>query len=182
MKKQAFTFGLIGGALIAVYSFIVFLVLGDPEAMTSDDMRIAEVFGYLRYVILLLAVFFVIRTYRRSQPAPVRYMGLVKAGLLCALAVGLCVGLMELIYIAMNPGFMDSYGKIYIEGLEKGGASAEEIAQAKQYMDDYKWMSTPALAWMFYFVETFIVGMIGSLIISIFFKPKAPNNDVKTIS
>lgn len=172
MKKHALTFGLIAGGLIFVYSFIVLLVIGEPSAMTAEDLKVAEVFGYLRYVILLLAVFFVIRTYRKSQSIPIRYAGLLKTGLLCSAVVGICVGLMELIYLTMNPDFMDSYGKLYIEGLENNGASAEKIAEAKQYMEDYQWMSNPLLAGAFYFVETFIIGAIGSSIVSIFYRQK----------
>jgi uncharacterized protein DUF4199 len=172
MKKIALTFGLIGSALILVYFFITFLILGDPAKMNADTLSIAEVFGYLRYLILLLTVIFAMRAYKQQATASLSYWSIVKAGIVVSLIVGAMVGLMEMIYIALTPEFFDGYYNAYIEAMIKKGASATEIAAFKDTFERLSWMRNPLLTCLFYFVETALIGLVMSFIIGIFMRSK----------
>lgn len=68
MKKPVLTFGVLAGAIIAIYSLAVLAYVGDFSSVSPETFRTVEILGYLRYVILLLGVFFAIRTFRNSFP------------------------------------------------------------------------------------------------------------------
>jgi hypothetical protein len=172
MKKLALTFGLIGSGLIIVYFFITFLILGDPANMTADTLSIAEVFGYLRYLILLLTVIFAMRTYRQQSTLHFSYWSIVKVGLVVSLIVGAMVGLMEMIYIALTPEFFDGYYNAYIETMTKNGATATEIAGFKDTFESLSWMRNPLLTGLFYMAETALIGCVMSFIVGIFMRSK----------
>jgi hypothetical protein len=172
MKKIALTFGLIGSALILAYFFLIFLILGDPAKMTADTLSIAEVFGYLRYLILLLTVIFAMRAYRQQTTPPISYWSIVKVGLVISVIVGAFVGLMEMIYVALTPEFFDGYYNAYIETMMKNGASATEIASFKKTFEDFSWMRNPLLSGLFYTVSTALIGCVMSFIVGIFMRSK----------
>lgn len=172
MKKVALTFGLIGSGLILVYFLIVFLLLGDPTKMTSDTLQVAEVFGYLRYLILLLTLIFAMRSYRQQPGVAATYWGVVRAGVIVSLIVGFVVGLMEMIYVAITPEFFDGYYNATMQSMQLRGASATEIASFKEMFESFSWLRNPALTGLFYFAQIVVLGGILSLIIGIFMRPK----------
>lgn len=168
MKKTALVFGSIAGGIILVYSAIVFLALGDFKKMTPEQFQMAELFGYLRYIILLLAVFFGMRTLGRNTGYVSGYGKLVRQGILVALVVALGVGLMEAVYMMVNPGFYENFSELYMQQLKAGGANEQAIAEAKKEMEAFSWMQNPGMTGIFYFFETAIIGAIGALLIGIF--------------
>ena len=172
MKKIALTFGLIGSGLILVYFVITFLLLSDAANLTAETLGIAEVLGYLRYLILLLTIVFAMRAYRQQTTPPVTYWGIVKVGLVVSVIVGVVVGLMEMIYIALTPEFFDGYYNATIESMTRKGASAAEIDGFKQTFEQLSWMKNPGLAGLFYLVETALIGCVMSFIVGIFMRSK----------
>lgn len=176
MKKIALTFGLIGSGLILLYFFITFLLLGDVENLTADTLQIAEVLGYLRYLILLLTVIFAMRTFRQQITLPYSYWSIVKIGLAVSVIVGIVVGLMEMLYIALTPEFFDGYYSATIETMTKSGASTTEIDAFKQTFEEFSWMKNPLLAGLFYLAETALIGCVMSFIVGIFMRAKPQTN------
>lgn len=133
---------------------------------------ILETLGYLRYIILLLTIYFAIRTFKKQNNGQLTYRQAAKQGIMVALVIAVCIGLMESIYIIMEPGFYEKYGKLYAGQLKAKGASAEKINEMKAEMDKYKWMQNAPMTGLFYFFETALIGTIGSLIMARFFKTK----------
>lgn len=172
MKKITLTFGLMAGVIIIVYSFIVFMLFGDFSKMTAGQFQMVEILGYLRYLILLLTVFFAMRTFKKNTDRALNYWQIVKQGVMVALVVAVCIGIMEAVYLLLNPGFYEKFGKMYAEQLKAGGATEKAINAAKQEMDNYKWMQTPLMTGVFYFFETALTGSVASLIIGRFLKSK----------
>lgn len=172
MRKTAITFGLLSGLIIIAYTTITFLVFGDFSKITTKDLAMVETFGYLRYIILFLTLLFALRHFKKQYPEQTTFKRLFMAGLYTALVVAVLVGLMELVYMMMNPGFMDKYVSLSVQRLEEGGASAAEIAKQKQMMENMKWMANPAAMGIFYFIETAILGTIMSLILALLMKSK----------
>lgn len=170
MKKIAWTFGMIAGIVILVYSAVVIFAFGDFKNMTATDLQKVEAFGYLRYLILILAVLFGIREWRKLPDVPLNWWNLAKAGIAVALVVALFVGLFEMAYAWANPNFMEEYGRLYIENLQNSGTSEVEVAQAKQQMADFAWLKNPLASGGFYFAETSIVGALAAALLALFFK------------
>lgn len=171
MKKPVLVFGLLASGVIFFYSFVVFMVFGDWDNMTPRNLQVLTVFGYLRYLILIIAVFLAMRAFRKDAISP-NYMGVVKIGLLVTLIIAVFIGIGECIYIALNPDFMDKYGAVHIRSLQAEGATPEQITAYQQELESFSFMKNPFFTGIFYFFETFIIGAIITLIFGIFLRPK----------
>ena len=172
MKKTAISFGLLSGLIIIVYSAAVFLLFGDFSKMSTSDITMVETLGYLRYLILLLTIVFAIRYFKKQNGGRGSFKQLFLAGVYTAVVVALLVGLMELVYILINPEFFTQYGELTTRKLVEEGASAEVISKHKQNMESFKWMANPAAMGTWYFFETAIIGTIVSLLVALFLRTK----------
>ncbi|HEU4471412.1 MAG TPA: DUF4199 domain-containing protein [Flavisolibacter sp.] len=172
MKRTALSFGLLSGAIIIVYSAAIFIFFGDFSKISLPDLEKVEKLGYLRYLILLLTVIFAIRHFKKQLGGQGSFKQLFLAGIYTSLVVALLVGLMEFVYMLINPGFMEQYGSLMSERLKAGGASAAEIAAHEQQMASYKWLANPAAMGVFYFLETAVLGTIMSVIVALVKKTK----------
>ncbi|HEX2787220.1 MAG TPA: DUF4199 domain-containing protein [Ignavibacteria bacterium] len=169
MKKTALTFGLIASAIIIFYSFIFYLIFGDVNTMTPGKMTVMEVFGYLRIITLIIAIFFAMKSLRKD-PNNSTYMSVVKTGLMVALIVSVFIGIGETVYTALNPGLYDKYGEMEIQSLQEKGVSPEGIAEERKMREDLRWMANPVMAGIFCFLGIFVIGVIVALILGIFLK------------
>lgn len=182
MKKTVLSFGLLSGLIIIIYSTIVFLVFGEFSKMSSSDLQKVEMLGYLRYIILLLTVIFAIRHFKKQNGGGGSFRQLFLAGVYTALIVALLVGIMEMAYLYMNPGFMEQYAEITSKRMMEQGASAEKLEAYKKEMEQYKWMASPVGMGLFYFFETAILGTITSLIVALFARTKKPVSEITSAS
>jgi hypothetical protein len=174
MKKIVLTFGVLSGIIIILYSFAVFLIFGDFAKMSGEDFEKVEMLGYLRYIILLLTIIFAVRYYKKQNGGQGSFRQLFLAGFYTALVVAVLVGLMEFVYMLLNPGFMDQYATLLANKMKAQGATAEMIAQKQKEMENFKWMANPAGMGIFYFFETAVLGTIISLIVALINKTKRP--------
>lgn len=172
MKKTALTFGLLSGSIIIVYSVITFIIFGDFSNITPENLKTVEMMGFLRYIILLLTVIFAIRHFKKQNGGTGSFKQLFLAGLYTALIVAILVGLMEMFYMMANPGFMEQYGTLKTQTMQKTGASAEEIAKFKSEMESMKWMASPAAMGIFYCLETAVIGAVLSAIVALIKRTK----------
>lgn len=178
MKKPALIFGLLGCAVIFFYSFIAFMVFGDWNNMTTRNFKVLAVFGYLKYLVLALAIFLAMWVLRK-QGSYINYMDVVKTGLVVTLIIAGFVGIGEFLYMLINPDFMDKYSAIQIKIMQEEGAAPDQIAEYQQELENFSFLQNPFLSGLFYFFQTFLAGTVISFIFGIFLKPK---NDVKISS
>lgn len=171
MKKPALIFGLLACAVIFFYSFIAFMVFGDWNNMTPRNFKVLIVFGYLKYLVLIIAIFLAMRAFRKDTISP-NYMSIVKIGLLVTLIIAAFIGIGEFLYILLNPDFIDKYNSIQIKIMQTEGASPGQIAAYQQELETFSFMQNPFLSGIFYFLQTFIAGAIVSLIFGIFLRSK----------
>jgi hypothetical protein len=173
MKRAALTFGILAGALIFAYMFVLFLIFGDFGNVKPEDMVVTSVLGYLRYLILLLGITMAILTFRKETPGPIGYKRVFLTGLYATLIVALFVGAMEFVYMAfLDPHFVEHYTTVMMEGMKKSGASAAEMAARRRELDNFAWMSNPWATGVFYFSETTVIGTIFTLVAAIFGRRK----------
>ena len=112
------------------------------------------------------------RAYRKQDYSRAGWWPAARTGIFVALVVAVLVGLMEFAYILANPGFYEQYGEIYLTRMTSEGASATEIAAAKEQMEAYAFMANPVVSGVFYFFETTLVGTVAAMIIAIFMRKK----------
>ena len=172
MKKIVLTFGILSGIIIIIYSFAVFLIFGDFAKMSAQEFNTVEKLGYLRYIILLLTIVFAVRYYKKQNGGQGSFKQLFVAGFYTALIVAVLVGLMEFVYMLVNPDFMDQYAAIMENKMKAEGATAEMIAKQQKQVESMKWMAHPAGMGIFYFFETAILGTIVSVITALINKTR----------
>ena len=168
MKKTTLTFGLVAGAITLLYSLGVMLWMGAD--ITPEKFAVAEALGFLRYIILLLAVFFTLWTLRKRNPEKVGFRPLFREGLLVTLVIAAFVGILEAVYMAANPDFMQEAQAIYMGGMVAKGATAAEIAEMQAQMEAFSWMENPVLSGLFYFGEVLLIGTVASALMALFMK------------
>lgn len=171
MKKSVLSFAVIAGVIIIFLSLIFYLMLGSVDTMTPQKITLIEIFGYLRILILIIAIFIAMRSFRKD-PGNSAYMSIVKTGLMVALIVSIFIGIGETVYMAANPGFYDKYAEMEIKSLQEKGVPPEGIAEELKIREDMKWMANPAMAGIFCFLGIFIVGAVASFLLGIFLRSK----------
>lgn len=166
MKKTVITFGLIGGVIIMIFTFII-ATLCDRDMIAFER---AEIVGYASMVIALSMIFFGIKSYRDNQGGgKITFWKGVQVGvLITAIASALYVVGGEA-YTAYNPAFapkvMEKYKEMETKKMEQRGSSREEIdATIKQMSDMMKLMENPLFRVPIYLIEIFPVGLIITLL------------------
>lgn len=175
MQKSPVTVGLLVSGLIVLIFFGSFWAFGDFASMKAEDLDTLEVLGFSRYLLLLLAIFYIIWQTREKTAGRISFKAAFRPGWLTGLIISVFVGLMEGVYIVVNPGFMQQYSQIYTQKLNAEGKAAE-AAQFQAEMKSWEWMANPWAMGGFYLVETlFLASAFAALLALIFsrMKPKA---------
>ena len=160
MKRIVLIFGLISGALMALFMFayLPFMEkIGDKGAYV----------GYTSMVLALILVFFGIRSYRENVGGGTISFGRAFAvGILIAIISSVCyVIAWEILYHYFIPDFIDKYAARVIEQARASGASAQAIQAKQQEMQQFKQLySNPFFNVAMTFIEPFPVGLIITVI------------------
>jgi len=171
--KRALKFGLISGGIILLYTYGAFAYFGDMSQLSFDQLNTIDALGYLRYIVLLIAIYIGIRIAVKTAVA-ITFGALFLAGIQVVVVIAIIVGLMEYGYIQFwNPGFYDQYGAIMLEHLRNSGVTQEIMSRAQDQITSLSWMKDPLMTGLFYFFETFLIGAVGALVIAFFFRPKS---------
>lgn len=169
MKKIVLTFGLISGALMAVF---MFATLPFIDKIGFDKGAFV---GYTSMVLAFMLVFFGIRSYRENVGGGTVSFGRAFAvGILITLISSLCyVIAWEILYFKFMPDFLDKYSAYVIEKARASGATAQEVQTKLQEMQQFKQLySNPFLNVAFTFIEPFPVGFIITLISALILRKK----------
>ena len=169
MKKIVLTFGLICGALMALFIFAT-LPLVDKIGM---DRMVLVVYTWI--VLAFMLVFFGIRSYRENvSGGAVTFGRAFVIGILITLIASVCyVIAWQIFYYSFMPDFFEKYSAHLIEQARASGATAEALqAQAKQLEQDIKLYKHPLLHPLFVFLEPFPVGLVITLISAVILRKK----------
>ena len=162
MKKTILTFGLIGGVLSIIFTFLI-ATLCDKDMIAFDK---AELVGYASMVIALSMIFFGIKSYRDNYGmGAVTFWKGVQIGILIT-----CIGSVMYIagaelYTVINPGFAPRVTEKYKEYearklAQKGASQAEIDANVRQMTEMLNMMENPLIRFGIYLSEIFPVGLI----------------------
>ena len=161
MKKIVLTFGLISGALMAIFMFAT-MPFVDKVGM---DRMIFVVYTWI--VLAFILVFFGIRSYRENvSGGTVTFGRAFMVGILITLISSVCyVIAWQIFYYNFMPDFFEKYSAHIIEKARASGATAEAIQAQTQEMDQMKQLvKNPFLHAAVVFLEPFPVGLVITLI------------------
>src|SRR5689334_12395746 len=160
MKKTIWTFGLIAGAIMAL-----FMVATLPFANALDEHSLFV--GYAGIVAAFLLVYFGIRSYRDNVlGGTIGFGRAVTVGLLIAAIGSVCyVATWEVLYYKFMPDFYSRYAQSAVEQARQNGKSEAEIAKTRAAMDAMtKNAENPLWVAAMTFVEPFPVGLVIALV------------------
>jgi uncharacterized protein DUF4199 len=161
MKKTVFTFGLIGGAIMAA---MMFATLPFMDKIGFDK---GAIIGYTTMILAFMLVFFGIRSYRENvNDGQITFGRAFAVGILITLIACVCyVIAWEIIYFNFMPDFLDKYSSYVIEKARASGATQQAIDAQVQQMKSFKAMyDNPFINAAITFTEPFPVGLIVTLI------------------
>lgn len=169
MKKIVLIFGLISGALMAIFMFAT-MPLVDRIGM---DRMVFVVYTWM--VLAFMLVFFGVRSYRENVGGGTITFGRAFAvGILIAIISSLCyVVAWQILYYSFMPDFFEKYSAHVIEKERASGASAATIQAKIQETEQLKQLvKNPFIHAAFVFIELFPVGLVITLISSIILRKK----------
>lgn len=169
MKKTVLIFGLISGALMAIFMFATMPFI---DKFGFDKGLIV---GYTNIVLAFILVFFGIRSYRENVGAGAITFGRAFAiGILIVVISSVCYVIAWLIlYYNFMPDFFDKYATHMIEKARAAGATPEAIQAQTQEMDQMKQLlKNPFFHALFVFLEPFPVGLVIALISALILRKK----------
>jgi hypothetical protein len=171
MKKIVLIFGLISGALMAIF---MFATMPFVDRIGMDRMLFV---GYTGIVLAFMLVFFGIRSYRENVGGgAVTFGRAFMIGILITLISSVCyVIAWQIFYYNFMPDFFDKYAAHVIEKARASGATPEAIQAQTQEMDQMKQLvKNPFFHNLFVFLEPFPVGLVITLVSSLILRKRKP--------
>lgn len=169
MKKIVLTFGLISGALMAIFMFAT-LPFVDRVGM---DRMVIVVYAWM--VLAFMLVFFGIRSYREDVNGGVVTFGRAfVVGILIALISSVIyVVAWQILYYGFMPDFFEKYSAHVLEQARASGAGPEAIQAKTQEMDQMKQLvKNPFIHAALVFLEPFPVGLVITLISAVILRKR----------
>lgn len=161
MRRIVLTFGLIGGALIAL---MMALTLPFVEAIGFDRGAIV---GYTTMVLAFMVVYAGVRRYRDVVAGGSITFGRAFAvGLWITLVVTICyVVTWQVLYYGFMPDFLDRYTAFALAEARESGASDADLARQARDLADFAAMyRNPLVNIAFTFLEPLPVGLVFTLV------------------
>jgi hypothetical protein len=160
MKKIVWTFGLISGAIMAL-----FMVATLPFANALDEHSL--IIGYAGIVAGFLLVYFGIRSYRDNVlGGTIGFGRAFTVGILIAAIGSACyVATWEVLYYKFMPDFYSKYAQSAVDQARKSGKSEAEIAKTRASMEEMaKSAENPLWVIGMTFIEPLPVGLLIALV------------------
>jgi hypothetical protein len=160
MKKIVWTFGLLSGAVMALFMVVTVPFIGDHGAADA-------IVGYAGMVAAFLLVYFGVRSYRDNVlGGTISFGRAFSAGILIAAIASLCyVATWEVIYYNFMPDFYAKYGQSVVEQARKSGKSEADLAKVQTDMDTMvRRVENPLFITAVTFGEPFPVGLVIALV------------------
>lgn len=164
MRRIVLTYGLIAGAIVSVWLFVLVAVL---RGGGSVDLERGMIYGYASMVLAFLLVFFGIRRYRDTVGGGAIGFGrAVAVGLLITLVAGaIYVLTWQVLYFGFVPDFAERYGAAVVEGMRESGETAAAIAAKEAEMARFAELyRNPLFNSAITFLEIIPVGLVMTLI------------------
>ena len=161
MQKVVLTFGLIGGALIAV---MMALTLPFTAQIGFDR---GVIVGYTTMVLAFLMVYFGVRSYRDTAAGGrITFGRAFIVGSLITAVITMCYVLTwQVMYYGFMPDFVEKYTAFALEKARLGGATEADLARQAKELDEF-WTryKNPLVNIAFTFLEPLPVGLVFTFV------------------
>ncbi len=174
MKRYLYAF--IAGIAIVLYHFSVFAAIGDLSKLDPVQWQRLEYLGFARYLFLILGVVLSIRLHRRTHSDNATLKSLFLVGLAASTIIAHFVGIMEYAWTSAHPEFFEVYMNSQVLQAQQSGMDPEKIQQLRTGAEQMKFLQTPLMSGIFYFVETMIIGALSSLVSAFLWKNTAEDS------
>jgi hypothetical protein len=160
MKKAVLRYGLYSVVFITIFFLLDEWLIGDK---LSFEKR--EIVGWVGIFLSTLFVYFGIRYYRDHYNNGFLGFGeSIKVGLLIMLMPSVAFGIFNVIYVLLNPEFLDKYYQDKISQA-KSSLPAAELAEALSSLEKERVLfGNPAVQFMVMFLSVFAIGLIVTVI------------------
>jgi hypothetical protein len=173
MKKIVWTFGLISGAIMAVF---MSATMPFVNALGEHGL----VVGYTGIVAAFLLVYFGVRSYRDNVlRGTIGFGRAFTVGILIATIGSICyVATWEVLYYKFMPDFYSKYAQSAVNQARKDGKSEAEIAETRASMEAMaRNANNPLWVAAMTFIEPFPVGLLIALVSAGFLRRKRGSRD-----
>src|SRR4051812_33629636 len=173
MKKIVWTFGLISGAVMALFMTVTL-----PFVNAFGDHSL--IVGYAGIVAGFLLVYFGVRSYRDNVlRGTIGFGRALTVGLLIAAIGSVCyVATWEVMYYKFMPDFYSRFAQSAVDQARKGGKSEAEIEKTRTAMAEMtKNAGNPLWVAATTFIEPFPVGLLIALVSAGVLRRKSGSRD-----
>lgn len=158
------------GLLLSLSLFTITFYAGKG---TSYDFQ--EFLGYASIVLSLLMIYPAMRHYHSHHPTDRSYLTYLIIGLAITFAVAVGATIADYIYVTvLYPDFVTDYTQHMLDELATQYSGAELTEQKAQLLAQIEKMGSPMVMVGFMFVTVMIIGIIFSLLMSLWMSSRAP--------
>jgi hypothetical protein len=159
MKKTILRYGLYSG----IFMFLFFMV--DSFFFADTDFDTREILGWVGIVLSTIFIYFGIRHYRdRYNNGLLSFGKGILLGLLILLFPSLVFGVFNVIYVELNPEFMDKYYNYQVSQIRASLPAAEAAAKIDEMEKQKEMFMSPVVQFFAMFLSVFAVGLIVTVI------------------
>lgn len=160
MKKTILRFGGFSALFMTLFFIADDFLLGDVLGYSAR-----EVIGWVGILISTLFIWFGVKYYRdRYNNGVISFGEAMKLGLLILLFPSICFGVFNVIYVMMNPDFMDSYYQFKLGEIDSSLPAAEQQVLRQKVAEEKEFFSNPGIQFLVMFVSVFAIGLIVTVI------------------
>ncbi|HVG23127.1 MAG TPA: DUF4199 domain-containing protein [Thermoanaerobaculia bacterium] len=172
MKNIVLIYGIISGCVLAAFVALLLPFAVDTEVHREHGLLI----GYSVMVLAFTAVFLGVRSYREKFGGTISFGRALGVGLLIVLiASTFYVVAWEFTYFNFMPDYLDKYAAVELQKMQAKGASAAEMATARQEMEHFKTLyANPFINVGMTFMEIVPVGLVMALVSAAILRRKTP--------
>lgn len=159
MKKSVLRYG--GLSVLFMCIFFLFSTLGPFK----EDFNAREILGWIGIFLSTVFIYFGIRYYRdRHNNGRLSFGKGLQVGLLILILPSVAFGLFSLIYIELNPEFMNNYYNAQVDQIKASLPAAEAMAKIVEMEKQKEIFMHPAVQFFAMFFSVFAVGLIVTVI------------------
>lgn len=169
MKKTVLRYGGFSVLFMLVFFFAEMLIFAK-----KNDFNVQEIFGWVGIFISTVFIFFGIRYYRdRHNHGHIGFGKALQVGLLILLLPSLAFGLFNVIYVMVNPEFMDTYYNFQVNEIKNSLPPKEAALKIQDLEKDKQMFMSPLVQFFAMFFSVFAIGLIVTVISALLLRRSA---------
>lgn len=159
MKKTILRYSLYSGL------FMILFFLVDSFFFRDTNFDTREILGWIGIFLSTVFIYFGIRHYRdRFNNGQLSFGKGLQLGLLILLAPAIVFGVFNVIYVELNPEFMDQYYNYQVSQIRASLPATEATAKIEEMEKQKEMFMSPAVQFGAMFLSVFAVGLVVTVI------------------